>query len=157
VRVLRRRGHLTLRLERVEVSLLLSLLDQLENVLDGEDGDGADGIRERLSPAGYPDDREAEREFRELTAQTLRADRDQRIGACRADLGAGGDVDLTDPDAARRWIQVLNDLRLAFGTRLGVSEEDEPTLDPDAEDAELRTVYHWLTAVQDSVVVELMG
>jgi len=30
-------------------------------------------------------------------------------------------------------------------------------VDPDDPDAELRAIYHWLSAVQDSVVSELMG
>jgi hypothetical protein len=47
---------------------------------------------------------------------------------------------------------VLNDLRLALGTRLGVTEDDYdrgPTGEP-------WVIYHWLTAVQDSVVTALM-
>ena len=157
MKVGRRKGRLRLRLEPVEVALLQSLLDELEAVLDGPDGDGAEAIRGRLVPDGYRDDPESAAEFRQLTADTLRAERDERIGACRAELARSGDVDITDPDAARRWIQVLNDLRLAFGTRLGVTEDERPELDPDDPDAELRAVYHWLSAVQDSVVSELMG
>jgi Domain of unknown function (DUF2017) len=156
VKVGRRKGRLRLRLEPVEVALLQSLFDQLEAVLDGSD-DGAEPIRRRLVPDGYRDDAAAAAEFRQLTADTLRSERDERIAACRAELAASGEVDLTDPDTARRWIQVLNDLRLAFGTRLGVTEDDGPHLDPDDPDAELRAIYHWLSAVQDSVVSELIG
>ncbi len=157
MKVNRRSGRLRLRFEPVEVTLLESLLDQLDAVLDGSDGDGAEGIRTRLSPAAYQDDPAAEAEFRDLTADALRGERDERIGACRAELAQRNDVDITDPEAARRWIQVLNDLRLAFGTRLGVTEQDSPRIDPDDPEGELRAVYQWLTAVQDSVVVELMG
>jgi hypothetical protein len=128
-------------------------------VLDGEDGsgDGADAIRRRLAPDGYRDDPDAADEFRRMTADTLRTERDERIAACQAELATSGEVDITDPDTSRRWIQVLNDLRLAFGTRLGVTEDDGPDLDPDDPDVELRAIYHWLSAVQDSVVSELMG
>ena len=157
MKVGRRKGRLRLRLEPVEVQLLHSLFAQLEAVLDGPDGDGAEAIRGRLVPDGYRDDPKAADEFRRLTADTLRAERDERLAACRAELAGGGEVDITDPDAARRWIQVLNDLRLAFGTRLGVTEDDRPYLDPDDPDAELRAIYHWLSAVQDSVVSELIG
>jgi hypothetical protein len=155
VKVGRRKGRLRLRLEPVEVALLQSLFDQLEAVLDG--ADGADAIRRRLMPDGYRDDPDAAAEFRQLTADTLRSERDERLTACRAELAAGGEVDITDPDAGRRWIQVLNDLRLAFGTRLGVTEDDRPYVDPEDPDAELRAIYHWLSAVQDSVVSELMS
>jgi hypothetical protein len=156
MRISRRRGRLRLLLEPVELDLLGALLDQLQGVLDGPPGDGAEDIRDRLSPDAYPDDPDATSEFRDLTADTLRTERDERIRACRADLADGGDLDLTDPDAARRWIQVLNDLRLAFGTRIGVTEGDAQGFDPDAPDADLRAVYHWLTEAQDLVVSELM-
>ena len=65
-------------------------------------------------------------------------------------------LDLTDPADATRWLQVLNDLRLALGTRLGISEDDD---EPDLDDPEQqpRLLYHWLTAVQDTVVQHLMG
>ena len=157
MKVNRRHGRLRLHLQPVEVTLLQSLLEQLAAVLDGPAGDGAEGIRARLEPSAYPDDPAAASEFRRLTANALRGERDGRIEACRAELEAGEPVDITDPDVARRWIQVLNDLRLAFGTRLGVTEDDHHDFDPDEPDAELRAVYHWLTAVQDTVVTHLMG
>jgi plasmid stability protein len=141
-----------MRLEPVEAELLRSLLDQLESVLD----DGEDDVRDRLNPRAYLDDDAAEAEYRTLTESGLRTERDERIAACRADLGAGGDVDLEGPDAGRRWIQVLNDLRLALGTRLGITEDDDPRIDPARADAQMRSVYYWLTAVQDSVVQGLM-
>jgi hypothetical protein len=156
VKVSRRRGHLHLLLEPVEVDLLGALLDQLESVLDGSEGDGADDVRERLAPDAYPDDPDAAAEFRDLTEDALRTEREDRIEASRAELAQGGDVDLTAPDTAKRWIQLLNDLRLAFGTRIGVTEDDTPLFDPDAPDADLRAVYHWLTEAQDLVVTELM-
>jgi hypothetical protein len=145
-----------MRLDPVEVELVGSLLDQLEGMLEGKEGDGADDVRRRLFPSGYLGDAEAEAEFRTLTEAALRDERDERIGACRADLARGGEVDLSAPEVGRRWIQVLNDLRLALGIRLGVSEDDEPRFDPDRPDAQLRAVYHWLTALQDSVVQGLM-
>ena len=153
MRVLRRHGRLRLRLEPVEVDMLLSLLDQLEAVLD-EDAD--DEVRQRLFPSAYRDDAGAEAEYRELTESTLALERSERIGACRAELAHDSDVDLSTPEASRRWIQVLNDLRLALGTRLGVSEDDPPDFDPDAPDGQIRAIYHWLTAVQDSVVGALL-
>ena len=53
---------------------------------------------------------------------------------------------------------MLNDLRLALGTRLGITEDD--TGDDRSTRATRtqrpRLVYYWLTAVQDSVVRALM-
>jgi uncharacterized protein DUF2017 len=156
VKVSHRHGRLRLRLEPEEVTLLSMLLDELDAVLDGP-GDPDDAVLQRLYPAAYRDDAEAELEFRSLTESSLRTARSERIAACRADLATGPDIELTDPDAGRRWIQVLNDLRLALGTRLGITEDDEPDLDPTDPAAQPRVIYYWLTAVQDSVVQELMG
>jgi uncharacterized protein DUF2017 len=155
VKVSRRHGRLRLRLEPAEIQLLSMLFDELETVLaDGSDPD--DEVLARLYPAAYRDDAEAETEFRSLTESTLRGERTDRLGACRAELAAAPDIDLSDPDVGRRWIQVLNDLRLAIGTRIGISEDDEPDLDPTDAGAQPRIVYYWLTAVQDSVVQGLM-
>jgi hypothetical protein len=154
VKVSRRRGRLRLRLEPVETVLLSRLIDELDTMLAEPLGD--DDVLQRLYPAAYRDDTEAEVEFRSLTESSLRADRAERIAACRADLAQSDDIDLTDEDAGRRWIQVLNDLRLALGTRLGISEEDDHDLDPSDPQTQPRIVYYWLTAVQDSVVSGLM-
>jgi uncharacterized protein DUF2017 len=156
VKVSRRHGRLRLRLEPEEVTLLSMLLDELDALLESPAEAGDDVLR-RLNPAAYRDDPEAEEEFRSLTEASLRTSRSERIGACRADLAAGADLELSDPDAGKRWIQVLNDLRLALGTRLGITEDDDPDLDPTDPAAQPRVVYYWLTAVQDSVVQGLMA
>jgi Domain of unknown function (DUF2017) len=155
VKVTGRRGRLRLRLEPDEAQLLTNLFDQLEAV-DDENFDPDDEVRQRLYPSAYPDDAEADVEYRSLTEASLRTERRERIAACRADLSRADDVDLADRDAGRRWIQVLNDLRLSLGTRLGVTEDDDTQIDPTAPDAQPRLVYYWLTAVQDSVVQGLM-
>jgi len=154
VKVNRRRGRLRLELEQPEVDLLLMLLDELDDVLQGV-ADTDDAVLQRLNPVAYPDDVEAEADYRTLTEASLRSERNERMGACRADLAQSGDIDLDDPEAARRWIQVLNDLRLALGTRLGITEEDDQDIDPADPAAQSRLVYYWLTAVQDSVVRRL--
>jgi Domain of unknown function (DUF2017) len=156
VKVSRRHGRLRLRLEVEEVTLMSMLLDELDTLLDS-DVDPHDEVLQRLYPAAYQHDPEAETEFRSLTESSLRTARSERIAACRADLLAAPDVELSDPDAGRRWIQVLNDLRLALGTRLGITEDDDPDLDPADPAAQPRVIYYWLTAVQDSVVQGLMG
>jgi hypothetical protein len=155
VKVSRRHGRLRLRLEPAEVQLLSMLFDELEAVLaDALDPD--DAVLNRLYPPAYRDDAEADVEYRSLTESSLRTERSERIGACRAELARSGDVDLAEADAGRRWIQVLNDLRLALGTRIGITEDDDPDLDPTDRDAQPRVIYYWLTGVQDSVVQALM-
>ena len=107
----------------METALLGSLLDDLLDALGTLPDD--DPVRRRLFPDGYRDDDEAAAEFRDLTEAGLRDDKAARAERCRAELPAGsGDLPLP-PDAAERWLTVLNDLRLALGTRLGVTE-DEP-------------------------------
>jgi Domain of unknown function (DUF2017) len=155
MKITRRRGQLLLRLEPAEVAVLVSLLDELDALLES-DGDPDDAVVQRLHPDAYPDDTEAEVEYRSLTETSLRTERSERLEACRAELDSDGAVDLTDPAAGQRWIQVLNDLRLALGTRLGITEDDDHEIDPSAADAHPRLIYYWLTAVQDSVVQHLM-
>jgi hypothetical protein len=155
VKVTRRKGRLRLHLDRVEVTLLSGLLDDLDEVLGGAAGE-PDPVLARLYPAAYRDDEEAETEFRMLTEAGLRSDRADRIEACRAELANGGPIDLSDPDAGQRWIKLLNDLRLTAGTRLGITEDDQPDFDPYDPAAGPRVAYYWLTAVQDALVRALM-
>jgi hypothetical protein len=153
----RRRGELIrLRLDPVEVALLTRLFDELDELMNEPPG-ADDPVQRRLFPAGYPDDDEAEAEFRSLTELTLRGERSERASRCAAELAQHhGDLEIT-AEAGQRWIQVLNDVRLALGTRLEVSEEDGPEIDPDDPLAPQRAIYYWLTAFQDSLVGALMG
>lgn len=132
-----------------------SLLDDLDTVLAGDPAE-PDEVLERLYPAGYRDDEAAETEFRTLTEAGLRQDRTERIEACRADLATGADIELRDPEIGQRWIKVLNDLRLTAGTRLGITEDDQPDFDSFDAAEQPRVVYYWLTAVQDTIVQALM-
>ena len=152
MKVTHRRGGVRLRLDPVEVEILMALLGELDETARSTDND--DPVVARLYPSAHPDDVDAAVAFRELTETGLRDDRVARIAACTADLAGGRDLDLTDPADATRWIQVLNDLRLALGTRLGVTEEDGD-VDPTDPEQQPRVVYHWLTAVQDTVVTSM--
>lgn len=155
MKVSRRRGVVTLRLDPVEAALLTSLFDDFVAMLDTDALPLHDPVRERLFPAAYRDDDEAESEFRGLTETSLRTDRSERAGQCATELASASEIPLDD-EAGQRWIKALNDLRLALGTRLGVTEDDDPDLATDDPDAQARAVYYWLTAVQDSLVQALM-
>jgi hypothetical protein len=152
VKVSARHGKVRLRLEPAEVTLLESLFAELATMLSDE-AESGDPVVERLFPAAYADDTQAEADFRSLTHQSLRSERMDRISLCAGELARSRDVDLSDPETGDRWIKALNDLRLALGTRLGVTEDDYAVVPDD----EPRLIYHWLTAVQDSVVTALMG
>jgi hypothetical protein len=156
VRVRRRRGRAQLQLEPGEDVVLLALFDDLERVIMGR-GEAKDDVTRRLFPSAYPDDPRAQAEYVELTADGLAGDRLERIRACRAEVAAANDIELDEPDAGRRWIQVLNDLRLTIGTRLGITEDDDHQIDPDEPAYRERLVYYVLTGVQDAMVRTLMG
>jgi hypothetical protein len=68
----------------------------------------------------------------------------------------GGELRL-DLEQAEAWLSAINDVRLALGTALDVSEDMPETLpDEDPRSSHL-SVYHWLTWVQESLVQALSG
>jgi Domain of unknown function (DUF2017) len=154
----RRRGELIrLRLDSIETRLLARLIDDLLEVLSADVvGIAGDAVQRRLFPSGYRDDDAADIEFRSLTELSLRTERCERARQCAAELaGVPAVLNLTD-EAGQRWIQVLNDVRLALGTQLDVTEDDDPDIDPDDPLAAQRAIYYWLTGAQDSIVRALM-
>ncbi|GAA4306431.1 DUF2017 family protein [Klenkia terrae] len=148
----RRRGdHVVAGLSAQESEILGLLLEQLDQLLDEDAVDvPADPVRARLFPAGHATDAEIARDYRDLTESALREGKAGDLALVRATVPAdGGDVRLDD-DQARAWLRTTNDLRLALGTRLGITAETGP---PDPEDgSQQMSVYHWLTAVQGSLV-----
>ncbi len=68
---------------------------------------------------------------------------------------SGGKIELT-AEQADAWLACLNDVRLALGTALDVSEDMPDTLDPDDPRASHLGVYQWLTFVQDALVQSRM-
>ena len=143
-----------LHLEAAEVELFGVLLAELDDVV-AEPDDGE--VSRRLNPAALPGDEAASAQFRELTEEALRTGRQERIAMCRAELERLP-VPLGDEDVGRRWLQVLNDLRLVLGTRLGVTDDGVPEpVDADDESLAPYAVYDYLTSVQDLVVRALMA
>jgi hypothetical protein len=148
------------RLNVAESHVLEQLFMELQELLDPEALDPSDPVRERLYPAAYADP-DAEQAFRELTEAGLREDRTARVDECLAEVVAGRSLRRTevvlDADGAERWMRVINDLRLTFGTRLDISEEDDYELDETDPQVHLRARYLWLTALQDALVTTVMG
>ncbi len=159
MRPFRRRGdELVARLVDAEASIVGLLLDQLEQLLaaDPEDS-GGDPVVERLLPPGHASDPEIAADYRDLTEAALRSGKADDLAIVRATLPPeGGEVRLDD-DQARAWLRTTNDLRLALGTRLGVTAETEPPEDPTEEEGSQLAVYYWLTAVQGSLVDALVA
>lgn len=67
----------------------------------------------------------------------------------------GGDLALTEAQAME-WLTALNDVRLALGAMLGISEDTPDSLPPDHPHAAHLDVYHWLTVMQELLVESLM-
>ncbi|MHA3701328.1 DUF2017 family protein [Jatrophihabitans sp. YIM 134969] len=161
MRVTRRRGVVRVNLDEVEIGLLRTLFADLADALRGMGDD--DPVRRRMFPDGYRDDPEAAGEYRGLTESALLEQRQERLARALAELPpTAGEVTL-DPDAATRWLTVLNDLRLAIGTRIGIDADTavdddliggaDPDNTPDvAADRAARAVYVWLTALLDRLV-----
>jgi hypothetical protein len=135
----------------------------------------ADPALARLFPDAYggpeakPDDEESRAfsaEFRRYTENDLRArKRDDALAVIRAldSLSAAGEdgavLELT-PEESPRWLGALNDLRLAIGTRLEVTDEDDggelyrlPDSDPRKP---MVLAYLWLGGLQESLLETLI-
>lgn len=68
----------------------------------------------------------------------------------------GGRVELTEDDA-QAWVSAVNDIRLALGTILQVGPEVPEELPEGHPMAPHLDVYHWLTVLQEYLVLGLMG
>lgn len=161
-------GTVRVRMPVPEADTLVALLADLISTLQPGGLEPHDPVYRRLYPDGYHEDAEAADAFRSLTESSLQEERLGRAEQCLAGLAsarlaaAGGsrrklDVRI-DAEAAQRWLQVLNDLRLALGTRIGITEDDEPfDFDPGDPESMPRAVYAYLTGVQDALVRARMG
>ncbi|MER6343276.1 DUF2017 domain-containing protein [Streptomyces sp. NPDC001595] len=125
-----------------------------------------------IDPEGAPGPKEAEErkeysaEFRRYTENDLRAGkRENALAVIRSldgltSAGDGGAVLKLSPQESRQWLGALNDLRLAIGSRLEITDEDDSDLLyrlPD-EDARKPMVmaYLWLGGLQETLVSTLM-
>ena len=112
----------------------------------------------RLLPDGYRDDPEAAGEFRKYTEPALRTAKQQAAQEMLDSLPEGGGRVQLTPDQAQAWLKALNDVRLALGVRLDVTEDFEDQwgrLTPEDPQWAAYEVYAWLGAVQESLVQAL--
>lgn len=136
-----------------------------------EPGGGAvrppqDPVLARLFPDANRDDPVAAAEFRRLTEGELCDGKRQAAHTVLTQVPArGGRVSL-DAEQAEMWLGVLNDLRLALGTRLGVTQDtdlDDSTpadsvadVDPEVANRLMALdVYHWLGFLQSSLLTSM--
>ncbi|MGI5375774.1 DUF2017 domain-containing protein [Streptomyces sp. CA-251387] len=147
---------------------------------DGPSEPPADPVLRRLFPDAYsdpegaPQAKEAEEqraysaEFRRYTENDLRAGkRDNALAVIRsldelssASAGEGGAVLKLSVEESPRWLGALNDLRLAIGSRLEITDEDDTELLYRLPDEDPRKpmvmAYLWLGGLQETLVATLM-
>jgi hypothetical protein len=141
-----RKGDFTLALPANERQLLKSLPAQLRELL----GDASDPDLRRLFPPAYSDDDDAEQDYRELMGAELLAHHKASLDTMEATL----DADRLDEAQLAAWLGALNDLRLVLGTRLEVSEDQEPLTTGDPNAAAM-ALYGYLSWLQEQVVEAL--
>ncbi len=153
-----RSGDVVARLDPAESTVVGLLLDQLEQLLAADADDvGDDPVLARLLPDGHRGDAEIAADYREMTESALRGGKADDLAIVRATLPAGGGEVRLDADQAGAWLRSTNDLRLALGTRLDISEDTEPPDEVTGEEDQQLAVYYWLTALQGSLVDALVA
>ncbi|MEV5881922.1 DUF2017 domain-containing protein [Streptomyces sp. NPDC052020] len=148
---------------------------------DGPSEPPSDPVLRRLFPDAYTDPgqapasaRDAEErraysaEFRRYTENDLRAGkRDNALAVVRSldalaaqAAGEGGAVLRLSAQESRRWLGALNDLRLAIGARLEITDEDDTDLLYRLPDEDPRKpmvmAYLWLGGLQETLVSTLL-
>ena len=162
----RKRGEIVLSLESYEVEVLDQLFDQMIELvevehmpvedplerlvgLNGPSIKPSDPALGRLFPDGYHDDIEAAADFRRYTEHEMRNNKAMKARISQSLLHEWpGKRELT-PDQANAWLLSLNDMRLALGTRLEITDDKADRDDDNAPGYEL---YDWLTYVQGTLV-----
>jgi hypothetical protein len=145
------RDRVRVRLAQDELAVLRGLPDQLRTVL-GEDED--EPVNRRLFPPAYLDvaDIERDAEYRRLMHDDLVEEKLANLDLVTASLERGSSsvrrwtIELTDEEAAA-WLGVLNDLRLALGVRLDITEDYDGAVDdtdPRAPAFRLLSYLGWL-------------
>ncbi|MBB4688861.1 DUF2017 domain-containing protein [Amycolatopsis jiangsuensis] len=176
----RRKGEVILAgFEQQEAAVLRGLVGQLEDMLQARAEEAPqDELAEltgiRTGPAESPDDPVLSRllpDFHRLDPDNpSREDLDSaaamrslhepelveaKVGVARTVLDTlprdGGQVRLSF-EQADAWLNALNDVRLALGTALDVTEDMPDELPDDDPRAPHLGVYHWLTWVQETLI-----
>jgi len=168
----RTRHGIELRLPRWEGSVLIELVRQLDRMLEPPPVDdpleALVGLRDtappppedpalaRLLPDPYPQDPMASGDFRRRRTDDALAHKRDAARRVLATVPGPGEVLLLDEEAAQDWLTTLNDLRLVFGTRLGITDDnylDElGDLSPDDRRLPVIEMYELLTILVDNLI-----
>ncbi|HEY6421821.1 MAG TPA: DUF2017 domain-containing protein [Pseudonocardiaceae bacterium] len=130
-------------------------LAELTGITAGPTTAPDDQVLARLLPDFHRDDTGLSGGLRALYEPALVAAKEGVAGVVLATCPAyGGRIRLSD-EQAQAWLSALNDVRLALGTLLAVTEDMPDELPPDDPRAPHLGVYHWLTWVQESLILAL--
>jgi hypothetical protein len=184
MRKFKRRGQvISSHLSEYEVSLLVSLVDQLIGMvaeeeptpdseadpfealareLDEKPAPPADPVLRRLFPDAYPGDPEASADFRRFTQRELSSKKVSEALTVRAGLERteGGAYEVRIPlDEADAWLRTLTSLRLAVAIRIGITDaeaaDELADLPEDDPRAFMASVYDWLGFAEETLVSAL--
>jgi hypothetical protein len=145
-RVVRRRGgRYELKLDATEAVVLGHVAQQLrEAILTGTD----DPMLRRLFPPAYVDDQEKEAGYQALARDELLEARLASLDQLESALADP----VMDAERAGALLRSCNALRLVLGTRLDVSEDDDPGIDPDDPEAPTWALYYFLSGLVGELV-----
>lgn len=143
-------------LDEHEAGLLRSIVHEMQLLLEHE-GNG-DPVLERLFPP-VSDSEEDASAYEAMVGDELKSGKLESLQIVTNTLGeegaVEGDISL---EATERWMIALTDLRLAIGTRVGVTEEMMAApLDPEDPDVGYLSVLHWLGWLQESLIETLIS
>ncbi len=168
--------HVVGTLDRQEALLVRVLVGQIREILAARSAQApADELAEitgiHAGPSTAPDDRVLARLLPDFTrddpdlAGGLRSLHEPELIESKDGVAAlvlntcppdGGRVRLSIEEAYA-WLSALNDVRLALGTVLEVTEDMPDELPSDDPRAPHLGVYHWLTYVQETLVHAVSG
>lgn len=151
----RRRGSIFASLNEREADLLRGLIAEYRSLLDAPEG--SDPVLGRLFPPASVEEPEVAAEYREMAHDELTRHKRRTAEITLALMGESGEwKSKVEPEEQEAFLVLLTDLRLAIGTRLGVTEEmmNQPVEPADPRQWSM-AVLHWLGALQESLVEAL--
>ncbi len=124
-----------------------------EDLLSALDDPVAQPLLRRLYPVAHAEDAEIDAAYQEMVHGDLVTSRRTVLERVVATVD---DTDL-DREAIDAWMIGLNTVRLVLGTRLDVSEDGQPELEPDDPEVVAWAVYEFLGGIVESIVRSLMS
>jgi hypothetical protein len=132
-------------------------LVELTGIIAGPTTAPTDRVLARLLPDFHREDAALSGGMRALHEPELLAAKDGAAAVVLDTCPAHGGRIRLSQEQAQAWLTALNDVRLALGTVLEVTEDMPDELPPDDPRSPHLAVYHWLTWVQESLIQALIS